>query len=281
MANLNEIRTGWDVYSNEGDKVGSVDDVTSTYFIVRKGLLMPKDYYVPQDGILKVDAAQGRVFVNCTKGQLESMGWDQPYDESAGTGADEYGTLTNTTRDTEFAEGGAQGSQRIPRYEEELRAEKASRQTGEVQVSKSVTEEREDFEVPVTREDVQVRRVAVNRPAGETEQAFQEGDTIRVPVRSEQVQLTKEPRVVEEIEIQRTSHQETQRVGDTVRREQVNVNRQGDVEARQGDLVGAGADRTQATDLGDGSLAATHPTDVDEFPDEDSDKGDERSNTAW
>lgn len=252
-----QIQPGWDVYSADGDKIGSISEVSDTYVTLTKGLFLPKDYFIPQDSISRVDPNAASIYLDCSKNELDDLGFDQPPTETSGTTR-----MTGTTggreyRTSETATGTGE-TQRIPRYEEELRAEKSSRQAGEVQVSKDVTEERQGFDVPVTREDVEVRRVAVNRPADGSEEAFAEGDTIRVPVRSEQVEVTKEPRVVEEIEVRRTPRQETQRVEDTVRREQVNVRQSGDVNVRGGESVrderelagaGAGADRMQRTDL--------------------------------
>lgn len=262
MATRTDIQPGWDVYSSEGEHIGSISDVQQSYLVITKGMFLPKDHYVPLDAITDVRSDQGQVLLNCTKGEFDSMGWDQvpdtgsdrttsagaAYDTWSGTDADATAGTTRTTTDTADTAGGSVDTgetRRIPRYEEELRAEKSSQQTGEVRVTKDVTEEEQSLEVPVTREDVEVRRVAVNRPASGTEEAFNEGDTIRVPIRGEEVHVTKEPRVVEELEIRKTAHEERQRVGDTVRKEQVNVeqtgDKSGDVYADDRQLAGAGA----------------------------------------
>ena len=117
-------------------------------------------------------------------------------------------------------------------HEEELQAQKVSRQGGEVRVTKEVVEEQRTLEVPVTREQVRVTSVTPTQSAADPSQAFQEG-TISVPVREEDVQVTKQVRVAEELEIGKTAVQETQRVTDTVRREQLNVQEVGEVEVER------------------------------------------------
>ncbi|HEX8941340.1 MAG TPA: YsnF/AvaK domain-containing protein [Candidatus Limnocylindrales bacterium] len=242
MPTIDQVQPGWAVYGSDGKKIGSVQERADGYVAVSKGTLLPTTYYVPSDGIQDVRPDESIVIVACAKDEFEQMGWDQP---PTGLG-DTRPVAGGTTREATTV--GSGDAQRIARYEEDLRAEKSRQQTGEVRVGKDVTEEERSMDVPVTREDVQVRRVAVDRPATGKEGAFSEGDTVRVPVTAEQVNVSKEPRVVEELEIRKTPRQETQRVSETVRKERFDVDRSGDVEVddRAGDLVGAGADRTES-----------------------------------
>jgi uncharacterized protein (TIGR02271 family) len=78
--------------------------------------------------------------------------------------------------------------------------------------------------------------VAVNREATSDDTAFTDsGDTLRVPIREEQVVVSKEPRVVEELEIRKVATQDTEQVSDTVRREEVDVQRTGSTATVSGD----------------------------------------------
>ncbi len=293
-----QIQPGWEVYANDGEHLGAVTNVNDTYITMSKGLFLPKDYFIPASGIDSLDPDQERIVLSVAKADLDRQGWDDPALAEAGRddAADFVPGDIQDTKNAEYAGGvnetqGAErapDTQRVQRYEEELRAEKSSQQAGEVRLTKDVTEEEQGFDVPVTREDVEVRRVAVDRPAGQAEQAFDNGDTVRVPVREEQVQVTKEPRVVEEIEIRKTPRQETQRVSDTVRKERVNVERQGDVNVRgEQDLVGAGADRFQGqsdwdrSDRSSETRGAGFEEDVEnDESDPDADPGDTGSTAA-
>lgn len=272
MVDVSQIQNGWDVYGSDGDKVGDVSDVGPNYVLVTKGFLFTKDIYIPTSAITGVE--QDRVYINVAKDQVDSMGWDQAPVSDTGYGTAAYGTTgtmdtsgvsvtddtttvtTQTTtdmdadRDTGYVAQPVQTEQvqaqpvqstnvtdtddiRVQRYEEDLQAQKTERQAGEVRISKDVVEEQRTLEVPVQREEVHIESHVVDRPATDTSQAFQEG-TISVPVREEDVEVRKEMRVAEELEIDKTVVQETERVSDTVRKEVVNVEEVGDVDVEGG-----------------------------------------------
>ena len=167
---------------------------------------------------------------------------------SAATGGDDYvvtqrvesaGTQPATSATTGMTGATSAGvddddTLRVRRYEEELEAQKVEREAGRVRVTKDVVEEQRTLEVPVTREEVHVRSRQVDQPTGAVgADAFREG-TIEVPIREEEVVLSKEVRVAEELEIEKRAVQETERVSGTVRREQVNIEQVGDVDVTGG-----------------------------------------------
>jgi uncharacterized protein (TIGR02271 family) len=122
----------------------------------------------------------------------------------------------------------AADSETLQLREEELQARKTSVESGQVTLGKEVVEERKTLEVPVTREEVYVERHAVDRPADRPIEAGA-GQTIEVPVRQEQVELEKRPVVYEEVGVNKQQVVETQHVSDTVRREELRVDKEGDV----------------------------------------------------
>ncbi len=288
MNDHTQIQPGWDIYSRDGAHLGKVSDVTDSYVTLEKGILFPTHYFVPGSAIRDVRPDQGQVFVDAAKGEIGQMGWDQPPVDDvdgdyvgAASEPSTNGTWDATAAGRQPVGDGEPGdavdageTRRIPRYEEELRAEKRTQQAGEVRVSKDVDEEEQSFDVPVTREDVEVRRVAVDRPASDQDEAFREGDTIRVPVRAEQVEVTREPRVVEEIEIRKSAHQDQQRVSDTVRRERVNVQGSGNVgvddsgnaATSAGDVDTYDRDRARGQDAHETGRSGGYPTDTDDGP---------------
>ena len=258
---ISNVRTGWDVFGSDGDKVGDVSDVGPNYVLVTKGFLFTKDIYIPTSAITSID--QDRVYINVAKDQVDSMGWDQaPMGDSGYGTTDTTSTDTDTatytdddsttvttqssTTDSDYVEQPVQRTQtdemdrsatdvsdddniRVQRHEEELQGSKTMRDSGEVRVSKDVVEEEQTLDVPVTREEVHVQSHVVDRDASDTSQAFQEG-TISVPVREEEVEVSKTARVAEELEIDKTTTQDTEQVTDTVRKERVNVEEVGDVD---------------------------------------------------
>jgi len=155
-------------------------------------------------------------------------------DQTAGQmGTGFTGTQTNVpaASGTQFAENrfarnaDATGEMRIPVAEEQLVPEKHREQVGEVDVTKRVVEEQRTIDVPVSREQVNVERRAVNEPVPPGAHPFQD-QTIRIPVTEEEVTATKQPRVVGEVVVNRERVTEDVPVTGTVRREEVDVNRQ-------------------------------------------------------
>lgn len=254
LTDMSNIQVGGDVYGSDGEKVGTIGDVGSNYLLVTKGFLFTKDIYIPPSAVSGIE--QDRVYLNVAKDQIENMGWDQPPLEDSGYAASGYGATGTATADTdrtvaaqtsptagtdyvagERVETTDTDVERIPRYEEELQAEKSAREAGAVRVSKDVVEEQQTLEVPVTREEVHVRSVSPSSSTADSSQAFQ-ADTIEVPVREEDVQVTRQARVAEELEIEKRAVQDTERVSDTVRREDVHVERVGDVDVEGGRSLG-------------------------------------------
>jgi uncharacterized protein (TIGR02271 family) len=112
--------------------------------------------------------------------------------------------------------------------EERLRPEKETVKAGEVALRKDVVTEQKSMDVPVKHEEVVVERRPVEgrRPATGD---IREGESIRVPVREEQVRLEKETVVTEEVKLGKRPVTETERVTGTVRREEARVETSGDV----------------------------------------------------
>lgn len=115
----------------------------------------------------------------------------------------------------------------IKLQEEQLDVDTEKVQTGEVNVSKRVTEETKTIEVPVEHEEIVVKRHKV------TDGTHSDGDMtdeeIVIPVSEEQIHVTKEPVVTEEVTIGKEKVQETKKVSETVRKEKLDLDTDGDV----------------------------------------------------
>jgi uncharacterized protein (TIGR02271 family) len=162
------------------------------------------------------------------------------------TGADAARKQTSRSmNDRQPVETGAADSrQTVQLRDEELQARKTSAETGQVTLGKDVIEERKTLEVPVTREEAYVERRAVNRPADRPIEAGT-NQTIEVPIREERVDLEKQPVVYEEVGVGKRQVVENEQVSDTVRREQLRVDREGAVT-----VSGAGSASTASTARG-------------------------------
>lgn len=119
------------------------------------------------------------------------------------------------------------GSSTVQLREEELRVEKDQVQAGEVRLRKEVVTEERTIEVPVTREEVVIERrpAASGRKAGGT---IDEGEEIRIPLMEEEVRVEKTPVVREEVSLKKRQVQDTERVSETVRREEARIEQTGE-----------------------------------------------------
>jgi uncharacterized protein (TIGR02271 family) len=116
--------------------------------------------------------------------------------------------------------------------EEELRGRKERERTGTVGMHKEVVSEEETLDVPVTREEPYVERRRVDRPSG---RPVGEDESMHMPVYEEQVYPEKETHVSEEITMGKRRVEDTERVSDTVRREEARFGREGDFEITGGE----------------------------------------------
>ena len=110
---------------------------------------------------------------------------------------------------------------RVPLAEEEAIAEKHER-AGEVAVHKDVEQRTEHISVPVAHEEVHVERVPVSEGTEAREATFEEG-TVTIPVREEEVEISKKPVVREEVRVTKERAEEEKEADVTLRKETAEV----------------------------------------------------------
>src|SRR5215210_1920045 len=86
----NQINVGDDVYGSDGDKVGTVNEVQSSYIVVEKGFFFPTDYYIPMSAV--ASAGDGQVNLSVAKDAALHSGWDTVPDVVP-TGMTDSGTV--------------------------------------------------------------------------------------------------------------------------------------------------------------------------------------------
>lgn len=119
---------------------------------------------------------------------------------------------------------------------EELDINKNKVQTGEVILSKEVVEEQQTVNVPVTHEEVIIERRTLNNQPTDSQISSSSGqdfennnsETIRIPVTEEKVEIGKHTVVTEEISAHKRNVEETQKIDETLRREEARVDKNGD-----------------------------------------------------
>ncbi len=132
-------------------------------------------------------------------------------------------------------------TRRMRLREEQLNVNKERVQSGEVDIRKDVISEDRTINVPVTHEEAFIERRPVTDASITDNTPIGEGETIRVPLSEEQVNVSKSTVVTGEVEIGKRAVTENQRVSDTVRREEARLERTGDARI-VGDTGVAGTD---------------------------------------
>lgn len=114
---------------------------------------------------------------------------------------------------------------RIPVVQEELTIEKNVVDTGRVVVRTQVSEQLQQLDVALSREEVIVERVAVNRPVDHPVKARQEGDVFIVPVHEEVLVVTRQLVLKDELHIRKLTHETHDNREVTLRQQDVSVER--------------------------------------------------------
>jgi len=149
---------------------------------------------------------------------------DGRYDEALAV-VRRHGGYDRSTGRTATTTGGT-----IKVHEEQLRAQKHPVETGEVRVRKDVVTEHKTLDVPVQREEVVVERHPASGSASPSD--IRSGQEIRIPVKEEKVTVEKHPVVKEEVRVSKQKVTDTEHVSGTVRKEKVEVEKEGDVNVR-------------------------------------------------
>lgn len=143
--------------------------------------------------------------------------------EVAGILAD-YNAVDIDTREKEWRSGGWSPDEQmaIPVVEEELKIGKRLIRRGGVRVYTSVTEKPIEEPVTLREEHVTVTRRPVDRAATASDLSADE-TPIEITETAEEPVVSKQPKVVEEVVLQKAASERTETVKDTVRRKDVDV----------------------------------------------------------
>jgi uncharacterized protein (TIGR02271 family) len=101
---------------------------------------------------------------------------------------------------------------------------------GEVRLCKEVVNENQTIEVPVTREELVIERVPAEASTSSPSAQIGSDREVRIPLTEEQVRVEKKPTVKEEIRVGKKKVQESKQVTEQVKREELRVDREGDVQ---------------------------------------------------
>lgn len=113
----------------------------------------------------------------------------------------------------------------IPVVEEVPRVERVARETGRIELTKTVEEWVEHIDEPLASEEVEVERVTVNRPVDEVPTIRHEGDTLVIPLLEEVLVIQKQLVLREEVRVRKLRKEIHAPQEVSLRREQVEITR--------------------------------------------------------
>ena len=259
MIDTSRFREGMTVRSADGDKLVKVVGTDARGLRVEKGIFFPKEYVAALDQVDQVtgDEIYLRWGTEMVEQQHDSLHGAGDYeretkDESRWTDFRNARSPFSTDRsaaDRSATDGlTTDGSKKspvdrtIPVREEQLQVDKRGmKEVGNVRIFKTVRTEDQHFTVPIRREEVRIERVAAtganrsdkNSASGEMPVGELKEETITIPIREEEVVITKRPVVREQVQVRTSSEQINREVRGTVRKEEVRIDREGDKLGRE------------------------------------------------
>jgi len=228
---------GSPVYDSAGEKIGKVDEIyydmeteRPEWISLGTGFFGSKRLLVPVTG---ASARDDGIAVPYTKAQVEDSPQLDSDEIEPGVesslysyyAADNYATDTST-RQVETAGAGAPAADEgsITRKEEELKVGTRPVEAGRVRLRKWVETEPVSADVELTRERAHVERERIDEPVSGHD--FQE-EEIEIPLHGEEPVVEKQAVAKERISVGKHAEAETQTVTDTLRKERVEVDKDG------------------------------------------------------
>jgi uncharacterized protein (TIGR02271 family) len=191
------------------EDLGEVQEIGDTYVLTRKGLVSKEKFYIPKYLVEGYDG--DKLYFGVTEDEARNS-----FVRDSAPESEEYSKYKNSDAPPDV-------ETRIPVIDERLNVQKRE-STREATITKEPVTEKKTVEVPVMHEEVTMER----RPAGETTSKATEGPVqsrteFKVPLKKEEVEVTKQPYVKDEIFVKKKPVTETRQVIEEVTSERVNV----------------------------------------------------------
>ena len=187
---------------------GEVQELGQNYVQTQKGMINKEKFYIPKSSVQGFDGST--LWFNASQDQLQGWKRESPPDDNEYS---QYKTQ-ETPSDIET---------RIPLIEERLNVSKNT-STSEATITKEPVTETKTVEVPVTHEELTIERRSPSESSkATTERPVQSKTDTKVQLNKEDVQVTKDSYVKEEVVVKKKPVTETKTVSDTVTSEKVDV----------------------------------------------------------
>ena len=223
MSNSNNI--DWDdvikkeARGSDDEDLGEVKETDGDYVIVQKGVINKEKFYIPKNMVESYDGSVLRFNVSKEEVRNRFMGESPPV-------ADQYSSPSSSYRDTDVrdedtANVSKETDTRVPLIEERVNVSKRE-STEEATVTKEPVAETKTVEVPVTHEEVTIeKRPPMDRKYTSitSESPVETKTEIKIPLKREEVEVTKQPYVKEEVVVKKKPITETRQVSEEVKTE--------------------------------------------------------------
>ena len=236
-------------YGVNEEKIGKiegalVEDTTGRirYLIVDAGgWFSSKEVLVPA-GLARI-VGDDVFFDSLTKSQVEAMevyDHDYQYSYKEQYEKDRQAFTADTVPAEErvdIADHSYDAPNTLELLEERLTVNKDRIVAGLVKVGKHVVTEERNVEVELEEEHADIQRTSVDRPTDRRIGDMDVNDTVEVELEAERARVGKDTYVSEEVNVGKTTERHTETIVETIQREELDVNNDGNVVDREGNLV--------------------------------------------
>lgn len=236
-------------YGVNEEKIGKiegalVEDTTGRirYLIVDAGgWFSSKEVLVPA-GLARI-VGDDVFFDSLTKSQVEAMevyDHDYQYSYKEQYEKDRQAFTADTVPAEErvdIADHSYDAPNTLELLEERLTVNKDRIVAGLVKVGKHVVTEERNVEVELEEEHADIQRTSVDRPTDRRIGDMDTNDTVEVELEAERARVGKDTYVSEEVNVGKTTERHTETIVETIQREELDVNNDGNVVDREGNLV--------------------------------------------
>ena len=240
--------TGKTAFGVNEEKIGKiegalVEDTTGRirYLIVDAGgWFSSKEVLVPA-GLARI-VGDDVFFDSLTKSQVEAMevyDHDYQYSYKEQYERDRQAFVADSIPEAErmeIADHNYNAPNTLELLEERLTVNKDRIVAGLVKVGKHVVTEERNINVDLEEEHADIERTNVNRPTDRRIGDINGNETIEVELEAERARVSKETYVTEEVNVGKTTERHTETIVDTIQREELDVDNNGNVIDRDGNL---------------------------------------------
>ena len=240
--------TGKTAFGVNEEKIGKiegalVEDTTGRirYLIVDAGgWFSSKEVLVPA-GLARI-VGDDVFFDSLTKSQVEAMevyDHDYQYSYKEQYERDRQAFVADSIPEAErmeIADHNYNAPDTLELLEERLSVNKDRIVAGLVKVGKHVVTEERDVNIDLEEEHANIERTNVNRPTDRRIGDVNGNETIEVELEAERARVSKETYVTEEVNVGKTTERHTETIVDTIQREELDVDNNGNVIDRDGNL---------------------------------------------